>query len=234
MKRLLLAAVIVLMAGNAAAAERRPVQDIDPDALAGDTQVMLPGAGDDHLAMAWWIPLEFWQSILERDMSTSDADKKSILDALSGTSLLAVVQADITAMGAFVFYPKEEVAEKMSISFTGGDGARQSLAPLQKIAPNLEVVLGTLKPVLGAAMGNLGNNMHFYVLSDRSGASGRLLDPYREGRIGLHLVKRSGERIATEIELPVNALFVPRKCPNGKDAHISWKYCPWSGKRLED
>ena len=157
-----------------------------------------------------------------------------MLDALSGTSLLAVVQADITQLGAFIFYSKNEVEEKMLISFADARGERLALVPMRTIDPNLEIVLSLLKPVLGNAMGNLGNNMHFYVLDDRSKNSLRLLDPYRKGLISIQLAKKNGDPITAEIETPLNSLFVPRKCPNGKDAHVSWKFCPWSGKRLND
>jgi hypothetical protein len=34
------------------------------------------------------------------------------------------------------------------------------------------------------------------------------------------------------LETPLNSLFVPRTCPNGKPAHVSWKFCPWGGERL--
>jgi hypothetical protein len=83
-------------------------------------------------------------------------------------------------------------------------------------------------------MGKFGNKVHFYVLNDRSKSLLRLLDPYRKGLISVQLANRNDDQITADIEMPLNALFVPRQCPNGKDAHISWKYCPWSGKRLED
>jgi len=122
----------------------------------------------------------------------------------------------------------------MSLSFTAADGKRRTVTPMGTIDPNLGVVLAVFKPILGAAMGNLGNNMHFYVLDDRIEGAPRLLDPYREGLISVQLMRKNGDWMTAEIEMPLNSLFVPRKCPNGKDAHVSWKYCPWSGKRLED
>jgi hypothetical protein len=153
---------------------------------------------------------------------------------MSGISLLAVVQADISSVGAFKFYSKEEIEENMTLSYSGADGKRQKLTPVQSIDPDLEIVLGVFKPVLGAAMGNLGNNMHFYVLNDRAKSSPRLLDPYRKGQIDIRLARRDNVLMDASIEMPINALFVPRKCPNGKDAHVSWVYCPWTGKKLEE
>ncbi len=235
MKKLFIAVMMISMVATySVAAERKPIKAIDTDAFTSDTQVTPKGAGDNHVALAWWIPNEFWESILSRDATTSESDKKAMLDALSGVSLLAVVQADISAFGAFKFYSKEEIEENMTLSYSGSDGKKQRLSPVQTIDPDLEVVLGVFKPILGAAMGNLGNNMHFYVLNDRAKSAPRLLDPYRNGQIGIQLARRDKVLMDASIEMPINALFVPRKCPNGKDAHISWKYCPWSGKKLEE
>lgn len=235
MNKLFLVVMIVSMVATySMAAEKKPLEDIDTDAFTSDTQVTPKGAGDNHMALAWWIPNEFWESIFSRDASTSASDKRAMLDAMSGVSLLAVVQADISAFGAFKYYSKEEIEQSMTLSYTGADGQKQSLSPVQTIDPDLEVVLGVFKPILGAAMGNLGNNMHFYVLNDRAKSSPRLLDPYRKGQIDIQLARRDKVLMDASIEMPINALFVPRKCPNGKDAHISWSYCPWTGKRLEE
>lgn len=235
MKKLFIAVMMVSMVATySLAAERKPIKEIDTDEFTSDTQVTPKGAGGNHAALAWWIPNEFWESILSRDTTTSASDKKAMLDAMAGVSLIAVVQADITALGAFKFYSKEEIEKNMILSFSDAGGKKQRLSPMQTIDADLKVVLGVFKPILGAAMGNLGNNMHFYVLSDKSKSSSRVLDPYRKGQINIQLAKRDNGLMDASIELPINALFVPRKCPNGKDAHISWKYCPWTGKKLAE
>lgn len=214
------------------AAEKKQLRDVDSDAFTRATQVMPQAAGDDHMALAWWIPNEFWGTILSRDTTTSESDKKAMLDTMNGVSLLAVIQADITQLGAFRFYTKEEIQRNMTLTFSDTGGTARELVPMQTIDTELEIVLGVFKPILGAAMGNLGNNMHFYVLNDRSESS-RLMDPYEQGRFGIQLAKRDSSVMDVSIELPIDALYVPRKCPNGKDAHISWNYCPWSGTRLD-
>lgn len=199
-----------------------------------DTQVTVQGAGDRHIAVAWWIPNEFWEAFLSRDSTTNESQKQAMLQALSGISLLAVLQGDISTMGAFNFYTKEEIEQSMTLSFSAADGNKYKLSPLQSVAPDLEVVIGVIKPVLASAMGNLGNNMHFYVLNDKTESSPRLLDPYQKGRLDIKLKNRDAASLDARIEMPVNALFRPRTCPNGKVAHISWSYCPWGGERLED
>jgi len=234
MKKLLIPCIVVLGATCVMAAKRKDIKDVDTDAFTSDTQVTPKGAGDNHVALAWWIPKEFWMAILVRDKMTTQADKKAMLDALSDVSLLAVVQADITHFGAMQFYSKQEIETKMLLSYTDADDKKHRLTPTQTFNPDLEIVLGIFKPILSASMGNLGKNLHFYVLNDKQPSSARLLDPYLKGTINFNLTKRNGEHMTGDLEMPLNCLFIPRECPNGKNAHISWNYCPWTGKKLED
>ena len=180
------------------------------------------------------MPIEFWGSILERDAATSAADKQAMLNVMAEVSLLAVVQADISEVGAFNYYTKQQVEDTMLITFTDALDVKRQLTPIKTLSPDLQVVLSVFKPILEAAMGNLGSNFHFYVLDDRTSKAGRLIDPYREGVIDVQLARKDGVSLSLQIETPLNALFVPRTCPNGKAAHISWKYCPWSGALLRD
>jgi len=233
-KTIILALVLVLLTSTSMAAEKRQLQDIDSDSLTKDTQVMPQNTGDDHMSFVWWLPNEFWGSIFARDLTTSQADKDAMLESMSGVTLLAVVQADITSMGSFNFYSQEEIESNLVIIFTDEDGAKHRLSPLVEINPDLEIVLGVFKPILGSAMGNLGKSMYFFVLNDVADSSDRLVDPYMAGNLNFHLVKRNGDQVAGDIELPLDSLYIPRKCPNGKDAHISWTYCPWSGMKLAD
>lgn len=227
-------AMMLVLATHSLAADKKPLKDVDSDAFTSDTQVSPKGTGDKHIALVWWIPNEFWEAVLSRDPDVGASEKRAMLDAMAGVSLLAVVQADINVLGAFEFFSREQVEKNMSLSFSDAAGKLQKLSPVREISSDLEIVLSVFKPMLGAAMGNLGENMHFYVLSDKSMSSARLLDPYLEGQLNIQLAKKDKSLMQAKIELPINALFVPRKCPNGKDAHVSWKYCPWTGKKLDD
>lgn len=225
--------VLTLLVTGALAAEKKPMKDVDTDAFTSDTLLTLKEAGDRHMAMVWWLPIEFWETILARDTTTSEIDKKNMLDTLSGISLVAAVQADISSFGAFNFYSKDEVEETLQVSYTDATGAKQILSVMKTVDPDVEMLLNIFKPILGSAMGNMGNNMHFYVFSDQSKSKGRVLDPYQTGIINIGLKKKNGAQMSGVIETPLNALFIPRKCPNGKEAHISWKYCPWTGSALD-
>ena len=234
MSKLVLLIVFALLANNAWAADRKPMSHVDTDSFISETQIAPTGAGPDHLALVWWIPLEFWQATLAQDPTSSEADKQAVRDALSGVSILGIVQADMSSLGAMIFYEKDYIEENLVLNFTGPGGKTRGLRLEKTVNPDLVIVLGTLTPMLAAAMGNLGENFHFYVVNDRSPSSARLLDPYQVGLLDILITKKNGDLLMAKFEMPLDSLYIPRKCPNGKDAHISWTYCPWSGERLKD
>ncbi|MFW6153840.1 MAG: hypothetical protein ACOC95_01330 [Planctomycetota bacterium] len=235
MKKTLLVMIAILLTVSfcSMAAEKKPLAEVNTNAFVEDSQVLLEGAGDDHVAFVWWIPKEYWISIFARDKSIPERDRKEMLRILSDVSLVVIAQADISKMGAFRFYNSDEIAQRMKITYVDGEKKRRALAPMQNIGGDLQMLLNMVKPILGAAMGNMGNNMHFFVFDDTDGAD-RVLDPYEEGRLDVRLATRGGTPIKGIIDLPLNCLYVPRKCPNGRDAHISWNYCPWTGQKLPE
>jgi len=234
MHKVLVVFVLVLWTTSAFTIEKRPLEEVDPDAFTTETQANAAGGGDDHVAIVWWIPNEFWESILLRDPTMNPTDRQAMFDALEGISLLVVVQADISRLGAFQFYSKEEIERNLTIAFTEKTAMPLQISPIQDISADLQLVLNIFKPILGSAMGNLGNNMHFYVLDDNGPGDSRILDPYEGGNLQVSLENRLQKKLEAKIELPINALYVPRICPNGKDAHVTWNFCPWGGEKLKD
>ena len=212
--------------------KKEPLQ-VDMNALVGETQVQPPNEAD-RLNIVWWIPIEFWEGVFASDSSVSAADKSAYMAAIHDYSLLAVCQADIGAFGSFDFYPEDRVRQGMRVSLTDSIGTAQEITVIADLTSELEIILGVFKPILKAAMGNMGANMHFFVLPDRYNPEERLIDPYRRGQLSVSLTQSEGKVVNCGIEFPLNSLFVPRLCPNGKEAHVSWNYCPWTGKKLSD
>lgn len=213
------------------ALEKKSILEVTTDQLLVDTQIAPQGATDDHTAVVWWLPQEFWDSTYARDTSSSEKDKAAMMDALEGVSLLGIVQADVSRLGSFKFYSKEDIERNLSVAYVTGDSS-QDVSILKEIKPDLQVILGSIKPILEQALGNMGQNLHFFVLKDVDANGNRLIDPYKSGVLEVFLKEVTGNKLSSEIFLPLNSLFVPRKCSNGKDANVTWSFCPWSGGKL--
>ena len=232
MRTIAIAVLATLLSLPSQAAERKPVSQIDTDALASETQPDATG-GDDCISFVWWIPQEFWAAVLAKDATITEKDKQSFLGAFKPYSVLAVCQADINAFRMFKYYSEEVVRKGMTVFLSDETGKRIKITPLAEIPSDTAVVLGRFKPILKSAMGKLGDNVHFFVLPDKTAAGNRVIDPYLSRTLSVQLSKSDQKLITAQIPLPLDSLFVPRLCPNGRKAHISWRFCPWTGVALD-
>ena len=215
------------------ALERKPIEDINMDDLTAETQQM-PSSGDEHLTLAWWIPIEFWKTSFSSDPSIPPEEAAQMLSNLRKFSILGVVQADISEQGAFQFYSEEKVKEGLKVFVIDSNGLKSPLLPSTREDPSLTELLNVMKPILSGAMGNLGQNLHFFVFDDLDPDDKRIIDPYQSGSLQIATTTSDGKAMWSEIQFPLNALYIPRKCPNGRDAHVSWVFCPWTGKKLPE
>jgi len=226
--------VVLLLTSSSYALERKQLVNINTDQMIEETQLAVP-CDDGHINIVWWIPNEFWNATYARDEVTSKADKRLILNVLKPYIIIGIVQADISDFGAFQYYSKEEILNNLKFTVKTEDGKLQKMVPIEDFDPDLEMIIGMFKPVLSAAMGNLGQNLHFYVLKATDASGRRQLDPYLRGALNVQLGKRDGALLEEgTLELPINSLYVPRRCPNGKEAYVTWRYCPWTGKKLDE
>lgn len=224
-----LAVGALLLAFSAHAIERKPIAQVDTNTLATDLQAV--DAGDRKLDLIWWIPVEFWEATFRQNQDLPEAQADEILGILRNHSVLAVVQADISTIGAFHFFEKETVMNGLKIEAIDAGGNSQTISHTEPSDPDVRLMLDQLKPILSQAMGNLGQNLYFLPLPAFDDDGERLPSPYESGLVRVTL-KRGKTSSTLDLGLPADSLFVPRPCPNGKPAHVSWAYCPWSGKKL--
>ena len=221
----------LISSGKVLAIEPKEPENVDLNSLIQETQ---NSSSNDGMSLVWWLPHEFWEVAFSQDESLSEVDRQELLNILEPYFMLGVVQGEISPLGNAKFYDLEQVKNNLTLAYENNDGTTQTLAPAAEIAPEVELLQNTVRPILEQMMGNLGRNFHFLTFEDRSTAGIRQISPYEDGKIIVNLSGNS--EIAPSnftIDLPLNALYVPRICPNGKEAHISWQYCPWDGSKLE-
>ncbi len=218
------------------AQQRKAMADVDIDALTRETQFSAP-CGADHMNLIWAIPVEFWKVVFEQDPSMTDSQRVELIAALQKFVVFGVVQANIAETGAFDFYSRAEIAGALNMAVTDADGKSRVIVKSESVPADAQQLLDAIKPILTAAMGPLGQNLHFIVVKDEGGVSesdaGRAWDPYAFGELTMNLKTRNGAALSAKLAGPVDALFVPRKCPNGNSAHVTWKFCPWTGVELK-
>lgn len=230
--RMFFIAVLALFSFESFALEKKDISDVSISDIVTDIQAQAEGAGDNHLSLVWWVPYEYWLSVFSREDTVPDAIKNEMLDVLKKYMVVGVVQADISPIGSFDFYSKDTVMSGLSVFYRANDKKEISLSPEKDVSGEMTLIMEQISPILKGAMGNMGANFHFFVYRDVNKDGERLIDPYKNGKVRVNLKNRESKKLSVGFEAPLNSLFVPRLCPNGKEAHVSWSYCPWSGKKL--
>ena len=192
-------------------AQPKALSDVNIESMMSDTTFVLTNTGESDFALAFWLPLEFWMSIFSQDPSVGAEDSSEIIGLIEGKSILAVAQADVSALGSFVFYPEKEIRSGMTVTFTGDDGGTIGLVPMIDIDPDMEMILMIFRQIFGATMGNFGENLQYYIIEDNNNSGGRIVNPYLNGSIRLDLTKRDGGLMTSAMELPLDSLYIPRK-----------------------
>jgi hypothetical protein len=224
----LFALALGLLATNLNAAEKRAVTDVDSGIL---TQELQRSSNDSGIVVAWWMPAEFWAVALGNEKSLSAAQMEEVMKILRQYTFIAVVDGEVGG-AAVDFKDRDSVAKALTVEVVDGAGKSRKVVPVEPVPEDVKPLLSVLVPAMGAAMGNLGRNLHFFVFQDQV-ENARVFSPFDPGAI---VVKLSGREhrpdISLSIERPIDSLLVPRLCANGKPAHVSWNYCPWDGKKL--
>lgn len=224
----LVLAGLMRFSASASAVEPKALRDVDIAAFTAETQ-RANYVNGTHVA--WWVPAEFWEVSLERNEAVDPKARKKAAEILRKYSMLAVAQAEMGSGGSFIFYDRDTVTRGMKVEYLAG-GQWSTLNPLSEIPPDIQPLFSSLTPVISNALGQLGRNLNFYVLADTAKGQ-RIVSPYAVGQLRITLSRKGGAAIDPfVIEMPLDALYVPRRCPNGKPAHVSWVVCPWDGTKL--
>ncbi len=224
-------ALLCALSLSAGAAERKSPTQINITEMTAETQKMSNDAR--RMDMAWWVPYEFWESVLMQDPAVTAEQAGLMLEVIQPYFVIAVVQADISPFGAFNFLDESKIRRGIDAEYVDENGGRRALEVLDSTSNDFELLLLQIGPVLSSAMGKLGENFQFYSFSAVDKKGDRVASPYENGVVRISLDSRENEKPSVfAFEAPLDSLFVPRMCPNGKPAHVSWKVCPWDGSKL--
>ena len=212
--------------------EKKSTPEIVINDLVKATQAQIEKSSTDGLALVWWIPYEFWAVSFEKRKTIDDEQKEKLLNTLKSYNLIGVVEGDSTPFGSLNFSSKEKIGESLKVTAVDANGNELKLSSSKIVNKDIQILVQTITPILQSIMGDLGKNFHFYIFDGETSDGFRIMNPYEKGQIKISFHGESNENLETTIETPLNPLFVPRECPNGKHAHVSWKFCHWSGEEL--
>ena len=223
----------ICFSGATFAVERRAISDVRLDQFILETQQESVSPLTLEGVFVWWFPKEYWQQTLQ---FVEAPERNAILNLVEDNLILAVCHYQIDPIsGQRSYASNEEVIKGMRVSRLRTGKKTFSLTPLSHLEGNQQYVVDSLaEGIRQGALSHLADGVYFYVFEDRLRRSPtRQADPYEAGQLIVQVDGAEEFTHTIRFDTPLDSLFEPRTCPNGKPAHVSWEYCPWSGTKLE-
>lgn len=215
------------VAGAPEKSSPEPFTSDTPD-LIRETQLGVRHAG--YSGLVWWIPFEFWQkSGAERGVAPEKMEQA--FGKLRDYTVVCVFAAKVSALGAFDFFPAEDIQKNTILRDASGNEYAYIKEPAQD-AKNLAAII---KPVLSAAIGKAGENMQILFFPSRTKDGAMIADATHKGQFSIVLRNIIGETDTVYVwRLPLTSVSAPKYCPVGKErVNLNWEYCPWHGVALK-
>jgi hypothetical protein len=198
-------------------------------ALMNECQKMSDDPG--VIAIVQWIPKEWWQLTLER-AGVPDVRIKEVLDLFDPYMTFIMVHGRISSSGVPTFTSKSLLQDHILLE----DEAGNPYKPIddENIESGVRNAIIMIKPIFSNMLGQMGDNMNFFLFPSRNKGKEKAYKATREGGFSIRVkgVPDAGDQVFQWI-LPLSSLVPARFCPKcKKKENGSWKYCPWCGSRL--
>jgi len=202
------------------------LEGVDLDQFITETQQSSSAA--DEMRIVWWIPVEFWDITFQNDPATTKEQADQIVDVLKPYTIFAVVDGEIGPFGGVTYKSVESI--KNGITLIDNENITYKSLDTENLNADVQNLISAFKPILGNMMGQLGENMHFFVFTDEKNKKERVSDPWAKGFVRFQLYEAE-----YKWRTPVGSLLPLKVCPeDGEKLKGSWDYCPWHGEKLID
>jgi len=199
-------------------------QQVDYNKFIKETQKSNTESGE--ISIAWWIPIEFWEITFSREKTMTEEQIEEFIKTLSPYVIFAVVDGKMGPMGGMTYTSVDSIAKSIELIVNEGKIYR----PLETndLRPDIQNLLSVFKPILKNMMGQLGENMNFFVFTDIKDKDKRVADPITNGFIQLNFCNKE-----YKWKVPIGSLLPLKRCPIDNELMDgSWNYCPWHGDKL--
>ena len=175
---------------------------------------------ESNIKQVWWLPSEYWRFALA---GTPNIGEEVILDIeskLKGYSLFSVVNSDINPFDGFKIRETE-------VTIVNNNAILTPIAD-EEVPADIKELINLLRPTLAGMVGQLGEQMIFYVFKNDLEDGTTAISPYNTGKLD---VKVNGTGFI--YRLPLQSMVEKKTCPEDQEQlNGNWEYCPWHGTKL--
>ncbi|WP_213435361.1 MULTISPECIES: hypothetical protein [Lysobacteraceae] len=194
------------------------------DEIIRDTQ--RSSASPQKIDLVWWLPAEFWMAATAADKKVADSEKQAIIELFREYTVVGVVVGDMGTIGVQKFRSEAEV--RADLHLVDPAGREYTALPPDQVDKQLALMLQILKPMLASVVGEMGNNLNFYVFPGKAKDGKRTADPLAEGKLVVKLFDET-----YPFRLPLGSVLPARFDPaTGERFPGSYRFNPFTGAQL--
>lgn len=225
MKNFLTILFISLFVSTAIYSQAKPIERVSFDHFTTETQFSSDDM--DYVEMIWWLPTEFWKIIYANDPTIGQEEIDEIVKTVDDKIIAMVIKGKIGMFGGVKYESFEDLKSHTQVFY------KNELLPV--VDPNsmnsdLQMLLSIMKPIMANMLGNMGQNMHFFVFDNPKGKKILPVDPLSNDELVFSM-----DNFKVEVDLPLSSLLLEKICPEDKiELNGKWNYCPFHGKKLSN
>jgi len=178
----------------------------------------------NEITLIWWIPTEFWATVLRDNKQVSEEQKEAFAKILNDYLVFAVVSADMGPMGGMTPKPRAKVIESTELRV-----GKTVVAPLNssEISADMRNFVDMMKPMMANMLGQFGQGIEFLVYPNPAAGAPRV-DATKSGFLAYTAF---GHKY--DWKLPLSCLLPPKFDVKTKQEFPGdYIFNPYSGERL--
>lgn len=177
---------------------------VDLNAFIQETQKI--SKKPDEVTVIWWIPKDYWWVTLAQNPNVTAVMTEEFKKVFSSHIVLIVVDGKTGPFGAITYTP--ETAIRANIQIRDSEGVRYRPLNEDTNSRDSKNFLLMLRPVLANILGQMEQNIHFFLFPAENKGGQNIVEPQKERSFSVEL----GER-EFRWRLPLQTLPMPKVCP---------------------
>lgn len=215
----------LFICASAANAQKLDMSKVDLNELLNETQLNT-GQGDT-MELHLWMPLEFWKVSMLQDPSITKNEINEFLKVLEPYTIVAVIDGRFGMFGTLTYENPDTIRHKYRMM--DKEGALHAPLDESVLSSEVQVLLSMFKPMMSNMLGEMGQNLQFFVFNNVDKKGERIFSPYIANS-----TRASYKGKIHNWKTPFGTLLKKKMCPIDNELHNgSWDYCPYHGEKLK-
>lgn len=205
--------------------QAKPIENVSFDSFTTETQYSSDNM--DYVEMIWWLPTEFWKIIYTNDPTIGQNEIDQIVSMVDNYLIAIVIKGRIGMFGGVNYQSYEDLKSHVQVKYKN---ELLKIVEHNRLDSDLQNLLSIMKPIMSNMLGNMGQNLHFFVFDNPDNKKVLPVDSISNDNLYFSM-----DGFSINADLPLSSLLLEKICPeDNAQLNGKWDFCPFHGKKLKN